>query len=202
MPKQVNSKQQHMRERIAQLAARLMAEDGIRDFALAKRKAARQMGAPDTKSLPTNGEIEHALRVHQALYQKDEQTERLRALRLQALKAMALLEQFNPCLTGAVVNGTAVRHAGISLHVFVDSLKEVELFLLNRGVPYRTSEQRFRFGDAYRMVPVLMLEGDPAEIELAVFDTDDLRQTPRDPVDGRPMERLKARQVEALLGPE
>lgn len=200
MPKALNSKQQHMRDRIAQLAARLMAEDGIRDFALAKRKAARQMGAPDTKSLPTNGEVEQALRIHQALYQKGEQEERLRALRMQALEAMVLLEQFNPCLTGAVLNGTAVRHAGISLHLFADSIKEVELFLLNREVPYRTGEKRFRFGEAYRTVPTYVLEGDPGEIELAVFDTDDLRQAPRDPVDGRPMERVKAKQVEVLLG--
>ena len=42
-----------MRERIAQLAARLMAVDGIDDFALAKRKAARQAGAPDTRNLNT-----------------------------------------------------------------------------------------------------------------------------------------------------
>jgi hypothetical protein len=51
-----------MRERIAHLAARLIAVDGIDDYALAKRKAARQAGAPDTRNLPNNDEVEHALR--------------------------------------------------------------------------------------------------------------------------------------------
>ena len=45
------------RSRIAYLAARLMAEDGIEDYALAKRKAARQAGMPDTRELPTNYEV-------------------------------------------------------------------------------------------------------------------------------------------------
>ena len=57
-----NSRQNGMRARIAAAAARLMAEDGIDDFALAKRKAARQLGAPDTEALPANQEIEAELR--------------------------------------------------------------------------------------------------------------------------------------------
>ena len=52
------NRQTDMRARIAAAAARLMAEDGIDDFALAKRKAARQLGASDTESLPRNDEIE------------------------------------------------------------------------------------------------------------------------------------------------
>ena len=49
-----NGNNRQMRERIAQLAARLMAVDGIDDYALAKRKAARQAGAPGTRNLPNN----------------------------------------------------------------------------------------------------------------------------------------------------
>jgi hypothetical protein len=67
---------------------------------------------------------------------------------------------------------------------------------------YRLSEKRFRFGDAYRMVPTYLLEGDPGELELSVFGSGELRQTPRDPVDGRPMERMKASQVAVLLDME
>ena len=48
------SSRSHLRERITQLAARLMAEDGIDGFAFAKRKAARQLGAADTPHLPHN----------------------------------------------------------------------------------------------------------------------------------------------------
>ena len=74
-----------MRRDIASLAARLMAEDGIDNFGLAKRKAARQLGAPDSEALPTNQEVEDALRAYQALYQEDELRERLSVLRHEAL---------------------------------------------------------------------------------------------------------------------
>src|SRR2546429_239040 len=58
MSKESKFKQQQMRVRIAAAAARMMAEDGLDDFALAKRKAARQLGAEDTQALPKNEEIE------------------------------------------------------------------------------------------------------------------------------------------------
>lgn len=188
-----------MRQRLAQLAARLMAEDGILDYASAKRKAARQLGAPDTHNLPTNSEVERELRAYQALFQGGEQTERLHTLRMEALQAMRLLQNFVPSLTGSVLDGTAARHSNINLHVFANSLKDVELFLLNRKIPYTTKEKPFRFGDESRMVPVLILEGNPTEIELAVFSVDDLRQAPRSPVSGKAMERAKLQQVELLL---
>lgn len=192
-------KHQQMRQRLAQLAARLMAEDGVLDYAAAKRKAARQSGAPDTHNLPTNGEIERELRAYQALFQDGEQAERLRTLRTEALGAMHLLRDFTPSLAGPVLDGTAARHSSIDLHVFADSLKDIELFLLNRRIPYAATEKRFRFGDEARMVPVLILEGKSTEIELAVFGVDGLRQAPRDPVGGKAMERAGAQQVQALL---
>ena len=61
-----------MRARIAATAARIMAEDGIDDFALAKRKAARQLGAAETEALPANDEVEAELRAYRALYQPEE----------------------------------------------------------------------------------------------------------------------------------
>jgi len=65
------------RARIAAAAARLMAEDGIDDFALAKRKAAKQLGALDAQALPGNDEIEAELRAYLALYQAEEHPQRV-----------------------------------------------------------------------------------------------------------------------------
>src|SRR5687768_11775794 len=91
------------RSRIAHLAARLIAEDGVADYAAAKRKAARQAGVSDTRQLPTNEEIDAALRTHQSLYGGEEQLERLRDLRRRALEVMRELDRFNPYLTGSVL---------------------------------------------------------------------------------------------------
>ena len=155
MPKEAKHKQQQMRTRIAAAAARIMAEDGVEDFALAKRKAARQLGAADTQALPNNEEIEFELRAYQSLYQGNEQRDRIRYLRSQALEAMRMLAQFRPYLSGSVLKGTAGRYSDIDLQVFTDDSKSVELFLLNRTIPYEVTQQRRFAGDQVRAVSVL-----------------------------------------------
>lgn len=199
MLKDHSPQRRQMRELIAQTAARIIAEDGIQDYALAKRKAARQLGAADTHSLPSNSEVQQALRLHQELYQKDEQALRLRRLRTEALDAMHLLERFNPYLTGSVLTGTATRHSDINLQLFTDSAKEVELFLLNRNTPYETAEKRFRLNDDAISIPTFTLQGETSEIRLAVFSSEDLRKAAYDPIEGKPLERAKIRQLEMLL---
>lgn len=199
MLKDHSPQRRQMRELIAQTAARMIAEDGIQDYALAKRKAARQLGAADTHSLPSNGEVQQALRLHQGLYQKDEQPLRLKQLRTEALAAMHLLERFNPYLTGSVLTGTATRHSDINLQLFTDNAKEVELFLLNRNMPYETGEKRFRLNDDMFSVPTFTLQSETSEIRLAVFSTEDLRKSSYDPIEGKPLERAKTKQLEILL---
>src|SRR5262245_39407788 len=103
MGRRSNRQQVTMRARIAAAAARIMAEDGVDDFALAKRKAARVLGAAETEALPANDEIEAELRAYLALYQADEHPQRIAELRRVALDAMRTLERFRPYLTGPVL---------------------------------------------------------------------------------------------------
>ena len=168
MPKESKSKQQQMRARIAAAAARLMAEDGLEDFALAKRKAARQLGAEDTQSLPKNEEIEIALRAHQSLYQGEEQRERIHYLRQRALEAMRLLERFRPYLAGPVLRGTAGRYSDIDLQLFTDDGKAVEHFLLNRNIAYDIFDERHFAGDQARAVSVLRVDWHGVPLNLAI----------------------------------
>ena len=58
------------RRRIAHLAARIMVEDGVEDYALAKKKAARQAGIADTRHLPGNDEIDDALKSYQETFRE------------------------------------------------------------------------------------------------------------------------------------
>lgn len=186
-----------LRELIAQSAARLIAEDGMQDYAVAKRKAARQIGLADIHDLPSDTEVEEALRAYQELYQKDEQPARLKYLRQEALSAMYLLERFTPYLTGSVLSGTATRHSDINLHLYTDNVKDVELFLLNRDIPYETGETRYRFNDELFLIPTYTFQGKTAEIRVSVFCTSDLRANHSS---GKAPDRAKIRQVEALLG--
>jgi hypothetical protein len=199
MPKEQKSKQQNMRTRIAAVAARIMAEDGLEDFAIAKRKAARQLGAGDTQSLPNNDEIETELRVYQSLYQGEEQRERLRYLRSEALAAMEQLADFKPYLTGPVLKGTAGRYADIDLQVFADSGKELEIFLLNRNIPYQTSESRYYSGNQVRAVSVLSLDWRGTPVRVAVYWPDDEGRSVKTSPLGRPLERAGLDAVRTLV---
>ena len=72
---------------LAQEAARIMSEQGIDDYGLAKRKAAERLGATDIAVLPKNTEIEAALAAHHRLFEGDKHSTALSALRRTALQA-------------------------------------------------------------------------------------------------------------------
>lgn len=187
------------RSHIAHLAARLMAEDGIEDYALAKRKAARQAGTPDTRELPTNEEIDSALRTYQQIYHQEEHRGRLRTLRAIALRAMRELAQFNPYLTGSVLSGNAGKYADINLQLFTDSAKAVELYLIDRKIPYRTAQSRLYCGAEPLTAPVYTVDDDGTEIELTVLTPRELRGALRTSLEGKGIERAKLQAVEVLL---
>jgi len=188
-----------MRERIAAAAARIMAEDGIDSFALAKRKAARQLGAPDTEALPRNEEVEEALHAYRALYQADEHPHRIAELRQIALEAMQALEQFSPYLTGPVLKGTAGPYAEIELQLFPESPKDVEIYLLDRGVSFTTAEGRRFSDDRAHAVSVLSLLWQDTPLKLQVFDPRDERVALKSSPAGRVPDRAGIAEVGALL---
>ncbi len=188
-----------MRTRIAAAAARLMAEDGIDNFALAKRKAARQLGAADTESLPTNDEVEAALHDYRALYQAEEHPERIAELRRVALDAMRALERFSPYLTGPVLKGIAGPYAEIDLQLYPDSAKDVELFLLERNIAFDTAETRRFSGDRAHAVSVFKLDWLGAPLRLSVFDPRDERIALKTSQAGRVIDRAGIAEVGQML---
>lgn len=141
-----------MREQLAHQAAKLMAE-GVTDFAFAKRKAARQLGAEDTQHLPSNQEVQEALHSYRTLYQHDSHPGILHQLRTEAFDAMRLLDEFNPYLTGSVLNGAAGENSDINLMLFSDDAKAVLLFLLKHKLAFEDGEWRVKLGGHEEIVP-------------------------------------------------
>ena len=193
------SRQGSTRERIAAAAARIMAEDGVDDFALAKRKAVRHLGLQGRLALPGNDEIEAELRAYRSLYQAEEHPLRVAELQRAALDAMRALERFRPYLTGAVLKGIAGPYADIELQLFPESPKEVELYLLDRRIPYDTREVTRYSGDRARAVAVLALEWQGAPLKLSVFDPRDERLALKTSVAGRVAERAGLPEVSAIV---
>jgi hypothetical protein len=142
-----------MREQLAHQAAKLMAEDGIIDHALAKRKAARQLGAADTQHLPSNQEVDEALHSYRLLYQQDSHPGILYQLREEALDAMRMFASFHPYLTGSVLSGTAGEQSDINLMLFSDDVKAVLLFLLKHNIEFEDNEWITRIGGHEESVP-------------------------------------------------
>ncbi|GAA5786800.1 hypothetical protein GCM10007860_10830 [Chitiniphilus shinanonensis] len=178
-----------LRLEIAHRAARLIAQDHIHDFALAKKKAARQLGHLDSRNLPSNQEVEEALQDYRAIYDPSH-GDLLQQLRSKAISVMRLLDRFQPYLTGSVLSGVAGEHSDINLLLFLDDPKSVELFLLNQRIDYQHIDppSTARFADH----PTLGFWFDGTAVKLHVRPRNAERQGPKH-------ERAKLDQVEQLL---
>ncbi len=188
------------RRRIALEAARLMTEQGIRDFAHAKRKAADRLGLHDEASMPRNAEIEAALREHQRLFQADTQPALLRRLRESAREAMRFFAGFEPRLVGAVLDGSADVHSAICLHLHGDEPQVLLDLLHTHGIPFEEQTRRLRFGpESAESFPVYLFNAGDTAIDLTLLPRDRLRQAPLDRVDDRPLQRASLAALDALL---
>lgn len=182
-----------VRASIASAAARLMAEDGITDYHQAKKKAARQLGLPEHTAFPDNAEVEAELRAYRSLYQGEEHEERVAALRQTALELLELLADFQPYLTGSVLEGTAGEHSNIDILLFADSAKEVEIFLLNRDITFDHLEPRNEKVEA-----VFSLSTEAGDVKLIIMPPH-LERMAFKGKDGRVRERAKIDAVRALI---
>ena len=63
-----NSHESQIRQQLADEAARVMIDGGIRDYGIAKRKALERLRLPRGTPLPRNQDIEDALSAHQRLF--------------------------------------------------------------------------------------------------------------------------------------
>jgi len=177
-----------------------MSENGIRDFALAKRKAAMQHGVEHSRNLPSNEEVERALLEYQRLFLSESQPAHLRSLRKTALKAMQLFAQFKPCLVGPVLNGSADAHAVIYLHLFADTPEQVLIALMENHIPYEQGERHVQLTSGQgRTLPKFSFVAGDTPIEITVYPAEGRRLIPLSPVDGKPMKRGDRRQLELLL---
>lgn len=183
----------NQRALIANAAARLIAESGVNDYQLAKRKAANSLGFAENTQLPENAEVEEALRTHQRLFQDEEQIERIDILRRKAYEIMINVQRFNPYLTGSVLDGTAGRYAEIDIQLFTDSAKDVEIFLLNQKIDYQHSPPRSTRAEA-----VLTLVDEDSVANLIIYPRQEERVAFKTR-DGRTRQRIRLDALAKLI---
>lgn len=190
-----------VRRAIAAEAARIVAEEGLDDLHLAKRKAVRRLGLDPDIQLPPNRDVEDALRDVQFVYDTDERRAHVRRLREGALEAMHHLREFRPRLVGAVLEGTADLHSAIQLHVFADYPEQFSWFLQEKRIPHDQQERTIRLErNRGEPVPVFQFEAGGLPYDITCLPMKALRQPPINHSTGRSMRRASAHGLRELLG--
>ena len=200
MARKRTSESERARQVVAQEAARIIVTQGVRDYRLAKQKAAERLGASGRGSLPGNTEIEAAVADHLQIFNGEEHDDLLRLMRTAALSAMELLNNFSPRLVGPVLVGTADENSSVNLHTFADSPETVAMEIGDMGIQFRSYERRLKT----RRGQVEVFAGfefnhQNEMIQATVFPIDGIRQAPMSPIDGKPMKRADRNTVQELL---
>lgn len=200
MGKARSNNNERSRQIVAQEAARIIVDHGVRDYRLAKQKAAERLGVVGRGSLPRNNEIEAAVAEHLKIFGGDSHTDQLRLMRVAALSAMEVLASFTPRLVGPVLVGTADENSAVNLHVFADSAEAVAMELADIGINYRSYERRLKSRRGQiEMYAGFEFHHSHNEIQATVFPVDGIRQAPISPVDGKPMKRADSDTVQRLV---
>jgi hypothetical protein len=199
-------KKQELRQTLAHEAARLMYEEGVDQYLNAKRLAAKRiLGRGGEKKmryrpqdLPSNSEIQAALREIVQFTEGEFSQQRLFAMRVIALETMNSLKPFNPRLIGSVSTGHVRRGSDIDLHVFTDNIEEIETHIHQLGWRFKTKQVTIRVGDQFKDYTHIYYER-VFPIELSVYPHDELRVTQRSSTDGKPIVRVKPSALERLI---
>jgi len=192
-------KRNHKKEQLTQEAARLLYEEGYRDYQLAKQKATERLGIGNNSvNQPSHLEIHHALVKYSSLFATAENKQHLNELRKIAIEAMGFLKNYSPRLTGHVLEGTAGLHAPITLHLFAETAEEVMFFLGDNNIPFQTHEQQHIIRNKKSKVPLLVFYVDDIEVELLLLPEGNTRIPPTNSITGKKMQYIDIEDVKKL----
>lgn len=189
-----------IRKNIAHEAAKLVAQDGLEDFLLAKKKAAQQLNVNNKRLLPSNSEVEVALIEYQSLFHNEKQQQTVFESRKIAYRIMLLLEEYKPLLVGSVLSGTANDNSEIIIHVFSDAPEIISLYLEKNGIPISLCERRLKTEKKNHVYfTALKFIAGNINIVLIVLPHTFQRNAPVDPITQRPMKRATLSVVKRLI---
>lgn len=176
---------------IARLAAKIMAEEGINDYLLAKQRAVQRLHLPENTALPSNTEVQQSLASHLELFDKQGLLKRQLEYRRLAVQLMEKLKSFQPLAVGAVADGIITETSQLEIHVFAATPEEITIALINEGIPYALSEQKFRFvpGKTESRPTFNFIMGD-THLSLCVFGEKERRKTPLTATENKPRIRI------------
>ncbi len=135
-----------LRKQIAWEAARLMHLREETEYYRAKQRAAQLVcgGWVKPADLPSNREVHDEIQFVARMYQGDPKAQRVREMRVEALRLMKKLRWFHPRLVGSTLTGKIRASSGIDLHVFSESVESVCAVLDAEGLRYDLERRTVR----------------------------------------------------------
>ena len=164
---------------VATRAAEIIMEEGVTDYLFAKKKAAKSLGLLTNDNLPSNQEIDNALKEYQNIFQEEVDSAIINKIKEEALNTMVLFEDFNPHLTGQLLEGLIPKFPKIQISLYTDNIKEVEYTLLNNNIAFDIKDtiyqEKLSKKKSTKAIPAFILEGVWFPIELKVYFENDIR---------------------------
>ena len=160
-----------LKSSVANLAAQLIMEEGIKDYLFAKKKAAKSLGLNENVSLPTNSQIDKAIDDFNKIFNPNVDIKFLRQFKTQALEVMNIFKNFKPHLMNQLSQGIIPKFPEIKINLFADNLKDVEYVLLNSEMSYDFKEVKMNIKEgkpSIKSIPTIYLDNlsIPAEIKV------------------------------------
>ena len=106
------------------MAAEIIIEEGVSDYLYAKKKAAKYLNYNSYQILPSNNEIDEAIRDYQATFPSNNVADFIFYQDI-AIKIMSELEPFNPLITGTLQEGRVTNNQKIIKPFWVFSFELV-----------------------------------------------------------------------------
>lgn len=182
---------EHKRLAVREEAARIMEQQGIRDFQMAKTKAVERLGIGRGFPLPTNQEIEETLRQRLHLFNGDSWLHRCRLMWRIATETMEMFSCYEPRLVGALLRGAVTNRTPVELHLFTDAPEAVAASFAEHDVPWESFDKRVRVRkNRFALIPAFRFAREDVSVELLAFHSKGIREAPLCPVDGKPMVRV------------
>lgn len=185
---------------VASRAAEIIMEEGVTDYLFAKRKAAKSLGLLTNDNLPSNHEIDNALKAYRNIFQEQVDSETIVKIKKEALNIMTLFKDFNPHLTGQLLEGLIPKFPKIQINLFTDNLKEVEYILLNKNIVFdikdKLYQDKLNKKKSTKKIPAFILEGLWFPIELKVYFENDIRSKKNNLLSNKGMDIKKIKEFD------
>lgn len=185
------------RQKICDAAARIIYEDGIRDYQKAKQRACESLHIKTNAYLPTNEEIEHALHKRIELFETNDKKLASQKQLTIARDVLTILSNYQPRVTQTLLTSTKLKNNPLEIHAFSDSPEPVCDELNWRGISSVLVEKRYRYSNSqYVHVPLIVCKLEDCDIEISVFREKELHRLPVCPTNGKTYQRISLKQLD------